>query len=152
MITMQTSDAELLRVHTASYQGLRARMCLAINPGTLTSASTTAQWDAAEITSQAADGYARFEWTIAAAAMAPAIGMAKTPAQVVQFQADSAGLGLEWDSAYLVLGTISGGTTTWFTHVTQVYAFSPTKALTAGEPYAMEHSFFLDDLTVVPAS
>jgi hypothetical protein len=142
-ITFETSDAELLRVHQTSYQGRSARMCLAVNPGTLTKNSTTAEWDAAEISG---NGYSRFEWTIPAAAIVPALGMVQSTMQVVTFQASAGGIGLQFDTAYLVLG--SGGT--WNTSVSQVYKFSPSKALTAGEPIAFEYSMFTDDITVIP--
>lgn len=149
-ITFETSDAELVRMHNAGRSGMRARMCLAQNSGGLTRNSTTAQWDAAEITAQAADGYARVEWTVPTAAMVPAIGMAQSVVQVVTFQASPSGLGLEFDSAYLVLGTVSGGTTTWLTHITDLFTFSPSKALTAGEPFPLEFFMVVGAATSIP--
>ncbi len=150
MIIFERSDAELIRVHTTSYQGLRARMCLAQNTGGLTRNSTTAQWDAAEITAQASNGYARVEWTVPAATIAPALGMAQSTVQAVTFQASSGGLGLQFDTAYLVLGTVSGGTTTWFTNITDLFRFDPSKIISAGQPYAMDYFMVADDVTVIP--
>jgi hypothetical protein len=149
-IIFETSDAELVRMHNAGRQGLKARMCLAQNTGSLTRNSTTAQWDAAEITAQAADGYARVEWTVPAATMTPALGMAQSVIQVVTFQASAGGLGLEFDSAYLVLGTISGGTTTWLPHITDLFRFSPSKALTAGQPWPLEFFMVAGAVTAIP--
>lgn len=149
-IIFQTSDAELVRRHNASVQGMRARMCLAQNTGGLTRNSTTAQWDAAEITAQAADGYARVEWTVPAATMAPALGMAQSVVQVVTFQASAGGLGLEFDSAYLVLGTVSGGITTWLPNISDLFIFSPSKVLTAGEPFPLEYFMVVGAVTAIP--
>lgn len=149
-IIFETSDAELVRMHNAGRQGMRARMCLAQNTGSLTRNSTTAQWDAAEITAQAADGYARVEWTVPGATMAPALGMAQSVLQVVTFQASPSGVGMQFDSAYLVLGTISGGVTTWLPNISQLFTFSPSKVLTAGQPWPLEFFMVAGAVTTIP--
>jgi hypothetical protein len=149
-IIFETSDAELVRVHTAARQGLKARMCLAQNTGSLTRNSTTAQWDAAEITAQASNGYARVEWTVPAATITPAIGMAQSTPQSLTFQASPSGLGLQFDTAYLVLGTASGGTTTWFDHITQLFRFEPSKVLSAGQSYALEYFMVVGGVSFIP--
>lgn len=144
--TMDVSNAELARVYVAAYQGRKARLCLAANPGTLTKNSTTAQWDAAEITGQAADGYARVEWTIAAGGYSSTLGMYQGAVQLCTFQALSTGLGLTFNAAYLVTGPAGGA---WDTHVAMTWAFSPSKAIAAGLPFSVEVPLFVDDITAV---
>jgi hypothetical protein len=118
---MQWSNAELLRVHAVAYQGRKARLCLAINSASLTKDSTTAQWDAVEISSQASNGYAKVEW-----------------------------LGLQFDTAYLVLGTASGGTTTWDTTVAGILPMLPEdQTLSPGQPLSIEVFTMVDDITTV---
>lgn len=146
---IQWSNAELARVYGVSYTGRTARACLAINPGTLTRNSTTSQWDAAEITAQAGDGYARHVWTLAAGAYNNATGLYEGAVQTAIFQASANGLGLTFNTLYLVTGTTTGGVTTWDTHVAGVYPFSPTQALSPGEPRSYLIPFLVDDITTV---
>ena len=146
---MQWSNAELARVHAAAYQGRTARLCLASNTGGLTKASTTSQWDALEITSQAASGYARVVWTIPAGAYDAGSGTFKTVEQLCTFQATGGGLGLTWDSVYLVLGTTTGGATTWDTAIAGLYMESPNIALAPGTPRGYRVSTMIDDITAL---
>jgi hypothetical protein len=149
-LAMEWSNAELARVHAVAYQGRRARLCLAINSTALTKESTTAQWDAVEISSQAADGYARVVWTLPAGAYSSALGMVQGTGNLSTFQATSGGIGLEFDTAYLVLGTLSGGTTTWDTHVAGVLPMLPEdQTLSPGQPLSIEVFTLVDDITAV---
>lgn len=131
MIT-QVSRASLARIYAAGYQGRVARACLALNPGSLTVESTTAAWDAAEITSQASYGYARVVWTIPGGAFSTTDDLFLGQAQNAVFTANSSPQGLQYDSLYVVTGTVSGGVTTWETYVEQLRVFSPSEALPSG--------------------
>lgn len=149
-LTMQTSPAELLRVHSAAYQGRRARLCLAINSASLTVSSTTAQWDAVEITSQASNGYARVVWTLPSASYSPGLGMVQGASYLATFQATSNGIGLTFDTVYLVYGTLSGGVTTWDTNVANIQVLPPEdQVLAAGQPVSFEVPTLVDDITTV---
>ena len=149
-LAMQWSNAELARVHAVSYQGRQARLCLAINSAALTKESTTAQWDAVEITSQAADGYARVVWTLPASAYSAALGMAQGTGYLATFQGTENGLGLTFDTVYLVLGTLSGGVTTWDTHVAGILPVPPSnQAISPGQPISFEVFSLVDDITTV---
>ena len=147
---MKWSNAELARVYTASYQGRRARWCLAINSAGLTEESTTAQWDAVEISGQASDGYARVEWTMPAAAYSASLGMVQSTGYLATIQAAANGLGLEFDTAYLVYGTQNGGTTTWDTHVAGILPVLPEhQAISPGQPISFEVFALVDDITAI---
>jgi hypothetical protein len=149
-LAMQWSNAELLRVHGLAYQGRRARLCLAINSAGLTKESTTAQWDAVEITSQTANGYARVVWTLPAGAYSSTFGLVQGTGNLSTFQASSGGIGLEFNTAYLVLGTLSGGTTTWDTHVAGILPMLPEdQTLAPGQPLSIEVFTLVDDITTV---
>lgn len=148
-VPFQTSDAELGRVFAAAYQGRVARACLASNPG-LTKNSTTAQWDAAEISAQASEGYARVQWTIPAGAYDTATGRFRSPQQLATFQAAANGLGLTYDTLYVVLGTAGGGgTVTWDTSPAMIFTENPTIALSPGEPRSYRVRLLVDDITTV---
>lgn len=144
-VAFAMSNATLARVYAASFQGRTARACLAINPGTLNENSTTAQWDAAEITSQASNGYARFTWTIPAGTYDAALGLFRGVTTAVSFQANTNGLGLQYDTVYVVTGT--GGV--WDTNVEMILAGS--QALPAGQPIAYNLSFLSDNIIAVPS-
>lgn len=144
----QVSRAELARAYTATYQGRRARACLAVNPGSLTVNSTVAQWDAAEISG---NGYARFEWTIGAGAFDATLDAHKGAVQAVTFTPSAGGLGLQFDTLYVVTGTLSGGTPTWDAHVALLLPLSPSVALPAGSPGIVYNlPFIADDITSLP--
>lgn len=148
---MQTSKAALARVYTAAYQGRRARLCLAINSASLTADSTTAEWDAVEITSQASDGYARVVWTLGAGAYSTGLGMVQSTQFLATFQASPSGLGLTFDTAYLVLGTVNGGTTTWDTTIERILVLPPAnQALSPGQPLSFEDIVLVDDIATLP--
>lgn len=146
----QVSRAELARVYVASYQGRRARACLAINPGGLTVNSTIAQWDAAEITSQAANGYARYVWTVGAGSYDAVSDLHRGANELATFTASPTGTGLQFDTLYVVTGTLAGGVTTWDT-LSLVLPFNPSVALSPGEPRDIEIPFLVDDITSLPA-
>lgn len=131
MATFLQSPFEAARLWSASYQGRRARLCLAVNSTGLSLASTTAQWDTAEISG---NGYARYQWTLPAGSYDNADQRFEAPSEICSFQASSNGVGLTWNTAYIVLGTISGNTTTWDTGVAFVLVESPNIALYPGEP------------------
>jgi hypothetical protein len=129
-----------------SYEGLRARLCLATttsgSPGVN---STTAQWDATELSG---NGYARFEWTLPGGAYNSTTERFEAAAQLCTFTASSGGAGLTWNAAYLVLGTISGGVTTWGTGVSYVLTHSPSITLPAATSRGYNVSLFTDGFLV----
>jgi hypothetical protein len=143
MAAFEWSNAELARVYTAAYQGRTARLCCAQNPGSLTKASTTAQWDAVEISG---NGYARVIWTVPAGGYSSDTGDWRSPEQVATITASSGGVGLTWNTAYLVLGTTVSGTTTWDTHVAGIFTETPNVALSPGQPRIYRVSLHTDDI------
>lgn len=144
-VVFTMSNASLARVYATSFQGRTARACLAVNPGTLNQNSTTAQWDAAEITSQAANGYARFTWTIPAGTYDSALDLLRGTATTVSFQANTSGTGITYDTVYVVTGTNG----TWDTNVEMILLDS--QALPAGKPIAYNVSFLADNITSAPS-
>ena len=145
----QWSNAELGRVYAAAYQGRRARLCAAIATSGLTVNSTTAQWDAAEISSQAANGYARVQWTLPAGSYSSANTRFETATSTATIQATASGLGLNYDTIYLVFGTVSGGVTTWDANVAGIFTHNPTVALAPGEPRSYKVFLVCDDITTL---
>lgn len=142
----QWSTNELARVYATAYQGRVARLCLAIATSGLSVDSTTAAWDAAEITSQAASGYARAQWTLPAGSYNTSLGRFQTPSNPAVFQATAAGLGINYDSVYLVLGTANGSSVTWDTHIAGLFTENPSRALAPGEPRTYKVFFVHDDI------
>ncbi len=102
------------KIYISVLAGKKARMCLAVNGGSLSLTSTTAQWDAAELSG---NGYARHEWTIPAGSSNATTGRFEAASELCEFSASQNGQGLEWNTAYIVLGTISGNTVTWDTGI-----------------------------------
>lgn len=145
MPAMVQTPYEAGRMFANDYAGKRARLCLANNPGSLGVASTTAQWDAAEISG---NGYARVEWTVPAGAYNSTAERFEAPIQACAFQASSGGTGLNWNTAYLVFGTIANNVTTWNTGVSYVLVESPTVALAPGEPRTYNVGLFTDGFLV----
>jgi hypothetical protein len=145
----QWSNAELARVYASAYQGRRARLCCAEATELLTVNSTTAQWDAAEITSQAANGYARVQWTLPAGSYNSSLLRFETSTDTATFQATSAGLGIMYDTVYLVFGTQSGPNVTWDTNVAAIFTHNPTIALAPGEPRSYKVFLVCDDITTL---
>jgi len=141
MAAFQWSNAELARVYAAAYQGRSARLCLANATTGLTLNSTTAAWDAAEITSQAANGYARYTFTLAAGSYDSATQRFQTPIVTASFQANTTGTGLDYDSVYLVLGTD--------THIAGLWTEAPNIVLAPGQPRAYNIRFVCDDITTL---
>jgi hypothetical protein len=133
------------RIWTSSYQGRRARLCLAVNSGSLSASSTTAQWDAAEISG---NGYARHQWTLPAGSYNSTSERFEAPSQLCSFQASANGVGLTWNTAYIVLGTISGSSTTWDTGIAFLLVESPNVVLYPGEPRAYDVLLFTDGFVV----
>ena len=145
----QWSTNELARVYATAYQGRVARLCLAIATSGLSVDSTTAAWDAAEITSQAANGYARAQWTLPAGSYNTALARFQTAVNPATFQATAAGLGINYDSVYLVLGTTSGGSITWDTNIAGLFTENPSIGLAPGEPRTYKVFFVADDITAL---
>lgn len=150
-VAFQWSNAELERVYTAAYEGRTARLCLAVNPGSLTKASTTEDWDDAEITAQASEGYERVEWVVPAGSYNNLTADFRSPQQLATFTADADGLGLEWDTAYLVFGTTVDEVTTWDEHVAGIYVEAPAVALSPGQFRSYDISLHTDDITTFAA-
>lgn len=145
MPAMIQTPFEAGRMFGNDYAGKRARLCLASNAGSLGLTSTTAQWDAAELSG---NGYARYEWTIPAGAYNNTTERFEVPLQAAGFQASSGGNGLNYNTVYLVLGTISGGVTTWLTGVSYILTESPSVALAPGEPRGYNVTLFTDGFLV----
>lgn len=145
----QWSNAELARVYASAYQGRLARLCAAQVTSSLTVNSTTAQWDAAEITSQAADGYARVQWTLPAGSYNNSLLRFQTPTNTATIQATAGGLGIMYDTIYLVFGTQSGSTVTWDANVAAIFTHNPTIALAPGEPRSYKIFLVCDDITTL---
>jgi len=142
---MTQTPYEAGRMFANDYAGKRARLCLANNTGSLGLTSTTSQWDAAEISG---NGYARVEWTIPSGSYNSSTERFEVAAQAAAFTASSGGSGLSWNTAYLVIGTISGGVTTWNTGVSYILVESPTVALSPGEPRTYNTTIFTDGFLV----
>lgn len=141
MAAFQWSNAELGRVYAAAYLGRNARLCLANATSGLTLNSTTAAWDAAEITSQAANGYARYTFTLAAGSYDSASQRFQTPVVTATFQAIASGSGLTYDSVYLVLGSD--------TNIAGLWTEAPNIVLAPGQPRAYNIRFVCDDITTL---
>jgi hypothetical protein len=142
---MQQTPYEAGRLFANSYAGKKARLCLAVNPGSLSLASTTAQWDAAELTG---NGYARYEWTIPSGSYNSNTERFEVPDQLCEFSASSGGAGLNWNNAYLVIGAISGSAVTWNTGVSFVLPESPNIVLNPGQPGSYLVQIFTDGFLV----
>lgn len=121
------------------------RLCLALNT-TLTIESTTAQWDAVELAS--ANGYARSVITIPGASYDSTIGMSKTSELTAAFTAS--GAGFTYNRVYGVIGTVSGGVTTYNNYISFLFAESETKALSPGMSQSYPIVFLADDMTSSP--
>jgi hypothetical protein len=141
MAAFQWSNAELGRVYAAAYLGRNARLCLANATTGLTLNSTTAAWDAAEITSQAANGYARYTFTLAAGSYDSASQRFQTPVVTATFQAIASGGGLNYNSVYLVLGNE--------TNIAGLWTEAPNIVLAPGQPRAYNIRFVCDDITTL---
>jgi hypothetical protein len=133
------------RLFANDYAGKRARLCLANNSGSLGVNSNTAAWDAVELSG---NGYSRYQWTIPSGSYNSTTERFEVAAQLCEFAASSGGSGLSWNTAYLVLGTISGSTTTWFTGVSFVLPESPNVVVSPGEPRSYNVLLFTDGFLV----
>lgn len=148
-VAFQWSTNELARVYGLAYQGRTARLCLAVATSGLTVNSTTAEWDAAEISNQAANGYARAIWTLPAGSYDAALTRFQTTTSSATFQATSQGLGFNFNSVYLVLGTQNGNNVTWDSKIAGLFTESPSLALAPGEPRTYKVFFVTDDITTL---
>jgi hypothetical protein len=143
---MQQTRYEAERLFTNSYAGKKARLCLAVNSGSLGLTSTTAQWDAVELSG---NGYARYEWTIPSGAFNATTDRFEVAAQLCEFAASSGGAGLSWNTAYLVIGTIGGGgAVTWNAGVSFLLPESPNIVLSPGQPGSYNVQIFTDGFLV----
>ena len=126
------------------YAGKKARLCLATTTGGSPGlTSNTAAWDAVE---RSGNGYARCEWTIPAGSFNNTTERFEAGSQSCTFTAS--GSPLTWNAAYLVIGTISGGTVTWGTGVSFVLTESPSISLAAGASRIYTVQLFTDGFTV----
>lgn len=143
---MTQTPYEAERLYAGNYAGKRARLCLAnTTSGSPGISSTTAQWDAVELSG---NGYTRYEWTIPAGSYNNTTERFQAPSQVCQFNASSGGAGLSWNAVYLVIGTISSGVTTWNTGVSFVLTESPNAVLSPGEARSYDVILFTDGFLV----
>jgi hypothetical protein len=143
---MTQTPYEAGRLFANDYAGKKARLCLAVaSSGSPGLTSTTAQWDAAELSG---NGYARAEWTIPSGAYNGTTERFQADAQLAEFTASAGGAGLTWNSVYLVIGTISGSTVTWNTGVSFVLTESPSVTMAAGETRGYNVTLFTDGFLV----
>lgn len=141
----QVSKAELSRVYTAAYEGKVIRFCLSSNTS-LTVDSTTAQWDAVELASS--NGYARVVITIPSATYDNTIGMQKSSELTATFTGASSGF--SFSRVYGVIGTVSGGVTTWNTNISYLFVESTPISLAAGISQPYKVYLLTDDKTTSP--
>lgn len=143
---MIVTPYETGRLFANDYASKKARLCLAnTSAGSPGINSTTAQWDAAELSG---NGYARFEWTIPPGSYNSSTERWEASNQLAAFGATTGGSGLSWNAAYLVIGTISGSTTTWNTGVSFVLNESPSVSLAAGDIRGYYVQLFSDGFLV----
>jgi len=141
-VAMIQTPFEAGRLFAGDYAGKKARLCLAnTTSGSPGINSTTAQWDAAELSG---NGYARYEWTIPTGSYNSTTERFEVAAQLCQFAASSGGAGLSWNAAYLVIGTISGSTVTWNTGVSFTLAESPNAVLSPNEVRSYSVTLYTD--------
>jgi hypothetical protein len=142
---MTQTPYEAGRLFANNYAGKKVRLCLAVTSGSPGLTSTTAQWDAAELSG---NGYARAEWTVPSGSYSGTTERFEVAAHLAQFTASAGGTGLSWDSIYLVIGTISGSTVTWNTGVSFVLNEDATVNLAAGESHGYNVTLFTDGFLV----
>ena len=141
---MLQTPYEAGRIFAGDYAGKKARLCLATTTGGSPGlTSNTAAWDAVE---RSGNGYARCEWTIPAGSFNNTTERFEAGSQSCLFTAS--GSALTWSAAYLVIGTISGGTVTWGTGVSFVLTESPSISLAAGASRIYTVQLFTDGFTV----
>lgn len=145
MPAMVQTPFEAGRIFANDYAGKKARLCLANNTTGLGVSSTTSAWDAAELSG---NGYARYEFTIGNGAYDATDERFENANVLASFQASSGGVGLSWNTAYLVLGTVASGVTTWFTTPSFILVESPSVALAPGEPRGYNLTLFTDGFLV----
>jgi hypothetical protein len=132
------------RMFANDYAGKKARLCLAnTSSGSPGINSTTAQWDAAELSG---NGYARYEWTIPNGSYNGTTERWEAASQLATFSAT--GAGLSWNAAYLVIGTISGTTVTYNTGVSFILNESSAVTLAAGNSRGYSVLLFSDGFLV----
>jgi hypothetical protein len=140
---MPISPGELGRIWGLAYEGRTARLCLANNTGGLTKASTTAQWDALELTG---NGYSRVTWTLPAGSFSATADRFQPPQQLCSFTASALGAGLTYDTVYLVIGALSPGS--WEPSIFGLFTETPNIALPPGAPRSYRVQLFTDDVIV----
>ena len=141
---MLQTPYEAERLFAGDYAGKKARLCLATTTsGSPNLSSNTAAWDAVE---RSGNGYARCEWTIPTGSFNSTTDRFEAGSQSCVFTAS--GSALTWNAAYLVIGTISGGVTTWGTGVSFVLTESPSISLAAGASRTYTVQLFTDGFTV----
>jgi hypothetical protein len=141
---MLQTPYEAERLFAGDYAGKKARLCLATTTsGSPNLSSNTAAWDAVE---RSGNGYARCEWTIPTGSFNSTTDRFEAGSQSCVFTAS--GSALTWNAAYLVIGTISGGVTTWGTGVSFVLTESPSISLAAGASRIYTVQLFTDGFTV----
>ena len=141
---MLQTPYEAERLFAGDYAGKKARLCLATTAGGSPNlSSNTAAWDAVE---RSGNGYARCEWTVPAGSFNTTTDRFEAGSYTCTFTAS--GSALTWNAAYLVIGTISGGTVTWGTGVSFVLTESPSISLAAGLSRIYTVQLFTDGFTV----
>lgn len=134
------------KIYNAILNGKRARMCLAVNPGSLSLSSTTAQWDAVELSG---NGYARSEWTVPNGTYNNSTGRFEAPTRLCEFSASSNGQGLQWNAVYIVLGTINNNITTWDTGAFGIITEASSVIILPGAmPQSYELTYFANGFQV----
>lgn len=132
--------------YAGTFAGKAMKACLALSNGSLTDASTVAQWDAQKLSG---NGYSDFIWTLPAGSFNATTGRFEAPSQLATFAASAGGAGLTWNALYLVAGTINGGTTTWETTAPRgILLLGSNFVLPAGKSYGYTINLFADGFTV----
>jgi len=145
-VAMIQTPYEAGRLFASNYAGKKARLCLAVNSGSLGVSSNTAAWDAVELSG---NGYARAEWTIPSGSYNSTTERFEAGSQFCGFTASSGGSGLSWNTAYIVIGTISGSSVTWNTGVSFILTESPNIALSPGQSRGYNVALFTDGFLLV---
>lgn len=100
-LTIQITPKELERQAALAFEGKAYKVFLAYDPNaTLTTASTTAQWEAKELA--AANGYATVTGTLAAGSYNSSLGRYELPTITAQFS--GTGAGYVFDTLVVVIG------------------------------------------------
>lgn len=134
------------QLFTNTFAGKRASMRLCNNPGSLDVTSTRTQWEAVELSG---NGYARYEWTIPAGSFNSTTQRWEAPPQLCEFSASAGGAGLTWNSAVIVLGTLSNNVFSPQSGISFLLSEPSNQTILAGaSPRSYQVTLFTNGFTV----